>query len=223
MVEQDIDIIFIEDGGPGSGDFGHAGRPGKVGGSAKGGSKNIVKASAPEKKEQAHERVEQPSVSTSSEITAEYPKTAQGQYVKKQVTEFTKKYQSNLKEVKFISAGEMSRKFGKDVYANYDTKTDTMYIPKTGTTDKSFFKHAVKHELTHSQPYNNKDFNEKQKEWFKRYIQQAKKDPGSVFSQYGTKDRHEGAAEAVSMVSLGLTNDPMAKEMAKLYDEYFRR
>jgi hypothetical protein len=38
----DIDnLIFIEDGGPGSGNFGHSGRPGKVGGSATGANKAL--------------------------------------------------------------------------------------------------------------------------------------------------------------------------------------
>jgi hypothetical protein len=44
VADEDLQDEFLEDGGPGSGDFGHGGRPGKVGGSSKGGGKAIAKS-----------------------------------------------------------------------------------------------------------------------------------------------------------------------------------
>jgi hypothetical protein len=45
----DTDNIIINDGGPGSGNYGHAGRPGQVGGSSAGSSKAIAASASSEK------------------------------------------------------------------------------------------------------------------------------------------------------------------------------
>lgn len=111
-------FIYVKDGGKGSGNFGHAGRPGKIGGSVESGSTN----NPPTNRVYGRERVKE-------EELNKLPKQRKREYLRiidreKQITDSIETFN---KKHKLIMVGE---KFAIKQPASYDRKINEIMREK---------------------------------------------------------------------------------------------